>query len=175
MRRRLVTTTDRVFKDNALLCTAVDGGHVQLALVIGFGITEHRSQEPPVYNPHGFSLAILRAEPGQAMLGHRVDQTQVLIVGTGRWEIVLNDHDPVTITLEERDTLSVPEGAWREFRSVGTETGELFLVTGGDGRARLRWDEEVVKAAQNADLGHDANGYLAPWSLIPRAKRPADR
>lgn len=169
MRRRLVTVEDRVWSSRALMCTAVDGGEVDLALIIGFGITEHRSQEPAIFNPHGFSLAVLRAEPGKAMLQHRVTETQVLIVRKGTWAVRLNDHDYVTVTLEENDTLSVPVGAWREFRNVGTETGELYIITGGDGRVRLEWDELVVKGAQNEDVAYDANRYLAPWSVVSKS------
>lgn len=166
MRSRLVTVDDRVWSSRALMCTAVDGGEVDLALIIGFGITEHRSQEPKIFNPHGFSLAVLRAEPGKAMLQHRTKETQVVIVRAGSWEVRLNDHDPVTVRLEVNDTLSIPTGAWREFKSVGDDTGELYLITGGDGRAKLEWDELVVKGAQNEDVAYDANGYLAPYSLV---------
>lgn len=166
MRSRLVTVDDRVWSSRALMCTAVDGGEVDLALIIGFGITEHRSQEPKIFNPHGFSLAVLRAEPGKAMLQHRTKETQVVIVRAGSWEVRLNDHDPVTVRLEVNDTLSIPTGAWRQFKSVGDATGELYVITGGDGRAKLEWDELVVKGAQNEDVAYDANGYLAPWSLV---------
>ncbi len=166
MRSRLVTVDDRVWSSRALMCTAVDGGEVDLALIIGFGITEHRSQEPKIFNPHGFSLAVLRAEPGKAMLQHRTKETQVVIVRAGSWEVRLNDHDPVTVRLEVNDTLSIPTGAWRQFKSVGDDTGELYVITGGDGRAKLEWDELVVKGAQNEDVAYDANGYLAPWSLV---------
>ena len=31
---------------------------------------------------------------------------------------------------------------------------------------RVEWAPAVVDAAKDADLGLDANGYLAPWSLI---------
>lgn len=134
--------------------------------MIGFGITEHRSQEPAIFNPHGFSLAVLRAAAGEAMLQHRVAETQVVIVRKGSWEVRLNDHDYVRVTLQENDTLCVPVGAWREFRNVGGDTGELYLITGGDGRVRMEWDELVLKAAQNEDVGYDANRYLAPWSIV---------
>ncbi len=166
MRKRLVTVEDRMWSSRALMCTALEEGQVDLALVIGFGITEHRSQEPSIFNPHGFSLAVLRAEPGKAMLQHRVAETQVVIVRKGTWKVRLNESEPVTVTLEENDTLSVPVGAWREYANVGAGTGELYVVTGGDGRAKLEWDEVIVKGAQNEDVAYDANGYLAPYSIV---------
>ncbi len=166
MRKRLVTPDDLVWSSRALMCTALEEGQVDLALLIGFGITEHRSQEPAIFNPHGFSLAVLRAEPGKAMLQHRVNETQVVIVRKGRWEVRLNESERVSVVLEENDTFSVPVGAWREFASVGEETGEIYVVTGGDGRAKLEWDELILKGAQNEDVAYDANGYLAPWSVV---------
>jgi len=44
MRRRVSTEDDRTFIDDALLCTAVTGGKVRLALAIGYGMTGHDDQ-----------------------------------------------------------------------------------------------------------------------------------
>lgn len=168
VRRRVVTEQDRDFRRDALLCSVVPGGAAELALVIGFGMTEHRSQEPSVYNPHGFNVAWVRAEAGEGLLRHRHDQTQVLIARSGEWEVTLNEVDPVTVRLAPEDTLSVPEGAWRTVRNVSSGPGELVVINGGDGRVRLEWAPEVVEAARQRDLAYDANGYLAPWSLVSR-------
>lgn len=169
MRQRVATDAGRQFYGDALLCSAVDGGAVGLALVIGFGMTEHRDQEPVVYNPHGFNVAWLRAQAGQGMLRHRHDASQVLIVRSGEWEVTLNEQAPVCVRLGPGDTLSVPAGAWRQFTNVSAGTAELVVINGGDGRVRLQWSPAVVAAARKQDLGYDANGYLAPWSLVSRA------
>lgn len=169
MRRRVTTDADREFAGDALLCTAVDGGAVELALVIGFGMTEHRDQEPRVCNPHGFNLAWLRAPSGQGMLRHRHDASQVLIVRSGEWEVTLNERDPASVRLGPDDTLSVPAGAWRQFTNVSGDTAELVVINSGDGRVKLQWAPAVVAAARRQDVGFDANGYLAPWSLISHA------
>ena len=169
IRRRVVTESDRNFYDNALLCNGLPGGGAQLALVIGFGMTEHRSQEPPVYNPHGFNVAWLKAAPGEGLLTHRHGETQVLIVRRGEWEITLNDDDPQRVTLKENDTLSVPRGAWRRFTGVGDDEAEMVVINGSDGRVQLEWTDDVVQAARARDVGYDANGYLAPWSLVSRS------
>lgn len=168
IRRRVVTEDDRYFHDDALLCSGLPGGSVELALVIGFGMTEHRSQEPAVYNPHGFNVAWLKAAPGEGMLRHRHSETQVLIVRRGEWEVTLNEADPVTVRLGANDTLSVPAGSWRTMRNTSDVEGEVVVVNGGDGRVRLEWAPEVVEAARAKDISYDANGYLAPWSLVSR-------
>ncbi|GAB2671254.1 hypothetical protein GCM10027271_34640 [Saccharopolyspora gloriosae] len=170
MRRRVVTQDDLEWCSQPFLDSVVTGGGAELALVVGFGMTEDLDQEPRIFNPHGHNIAWLRAEPGAGMLGHRVEQTQVLMVKDGRWEVTLNDHEPVTVELGEWDMLSVPPGAWRSIRNVGEGTGKLVVINSGDGRVRVDWDEEVVKAAADAGYSIDHNGYVAPYALVPRAR-----
>ena len=170
IRRRVATDADREFRDDALLCSAIAGGRARLALLIGYGLSEHRDHEPRVHNPHGFSVAALRADPGEGVLRHRHGDTQVLIAQRGDWEVTVNDEHPSTVRLGARDTLSVPPGAWRSIRNVGQEAdAELIVITGADGRTRIEWAPDVVEQARAADLGLDANGYVAPWSLIRRS------
>ena len=47
--------------------------------------------------------------------------------------------------------------------------GELLVVNGGDGRVDLEWDDAVVAAARQAGSVRDANGYLAPASVLRTA------
>jgi hypothetical protein len=37
----------------------------------------------------------------------------------------------------------------------------------------LAWCNDVVEQAREAGVGLDANGYLAPWSLIRYSMAPA--
>ncbi|GAB3288319.1 cupin domain-containing protein [Parasphingorhabdus pacifica] len=170
MRRRVVTQDDLEWCSTPFLDSLVTGGGAELALVVGFGMTENLDQEPRIYNPHGHNIAWLRAEPGAGMLGHRVEEKQVLMVKDGCWEVTLNDHEPVTVELGEWDMLSVPPGAWRSIRNVGENTGKLVVINSGDGRVRVDWDEEVVKAAADAGFSIDHNGYVAPYALVPRSR-----
>lgn len=171
MQARVITADERRFVDDALLCTAVPGGRARLALLIGYGMTEARSHEPRLHEPHGFSVAALRAAPGEGILRHRHDQSQVLIVVGGEWEVTLNsDDEALTVRLGAHDTLSVPPGAWRSIVNVGAggpdDSAEVIVVIGGDGRTRPEWAPAIVSASAQAGRGLDANGYLAPWSLI---------
>ncbi len=93
----------------------------------------------------------------------------MLVVTAGEWEVTLNEEDPITVRLGLHDTLSIPIGAWRSFKNVSdTEESEVVVVTHGDGRVRLQWAPEVKQAAHELDVAYDANGYLAPWSLVSR-------
>lgn len=173
MRSRVTTDEDRRWSDHAFLCATMPGGRAELALVIGYGVTEDRDQHPRVFNPHGFSLAWLRAHGGEGLLRHRLEATQVLIVRSGTWEVRLGDGaDELVVELHARDTLSVPGGVWRSLRNVDEtvgEMGEVVVVTGGDGRARIGWSPEVEAEALAKDVAYDANGYLAPWSVVSRS------
>jgi quercetin dioxygenase-like cupin family protein len=175
MRARVTTAHDRVFSDAALLCTAVPGGGARLALVIGYGMSEDRLQEPRVHNPHGFNVAVLRADPGEGVLRHRHARSQVLIVVTGEWLVAVNETDPIEIRLGPRDTLSVPPGAWRSIVNVSDDPdAEVVVINGGDERIRLEWGPEIVRSAVATGIGRDASGYLADWDLIKHSV-PAPR
>lgn len=171
MAARHATPADLVWESEPFLDSRLPGGGAELALVVGHGLTEHRDQHPRMHDPHGFSLAWLRAEPGAGVSEHRHDEPQVLIVKDGRWRVTLNREDPTSVEIGPFDTLSVPPGAWRRIESVGDDTGLLVAMTRGDGRVRLDWADEVRKAARDAGVAHDANGYLAPAALVAGPER----
>ena len=172
MRSRVIQPGDRKYSAAALLCAAVEGGRVELATAIGYGMSENRRQVPNVHEPHSFNLAWVKAEPGQGVLRHRHDKTQALLFKTGRWEVTLNDDSTTTVNLGAGDAFSVPEGAWRAYRCVeGDETGSgtVLVINGGDDRVYLEWAPEVVEAAAAADWTIDPNGYLAPLGVMVTA------
>ncbi|MGI8869584.1 MAG: hypothetical protein ACR2F6_12210, partial [Mycobacteriales bacterium] len=95
MRQRLARPADLQWHDEAFLDSRLPGGGAQLALVIGYGISEDRFQSPWLSDPHGISLAWLRAQPGQGVGTHRIQESQVLIVKSGRLKVTLNCERPV--------------------------------------------------------------------------------
>lgn len=172
MRSRVIQPGDRKYSAAALLCAAVEGGRVELATAIGYGMSENRRQVPNVHEPHSFNLAWVKAEPGQGVLRHRHDKTQALLFTTGRWEVTLNDDSTTTVNLGPGDAFSVPEGAWRSYTCIeGDEngTGTVLVINGGDDRVYLEWAPEVVEAAAAADWTIDPNGYLAPLGVMVTA------
>lgn len=172
MRARVIQPGDRKYSSTALLCAAVEGGRVELATAIGYGMSENRRQVPNVHEPHSFNLAWVRAEAGQGVLRHRHDKTQALLFKTGRWEVTLNDDPSTTVNLGPGDAFSVPEGAWRSYVCVEADesgTGTVLVINGGDDRVYLEWAPEVVEAAAAADWTIDPNGYLAPLGVMVTA------
>jgi mannose-6-phosphate isomerase-like protein (cupin superfamily) len=177
LRQRVTQPGDRVFRPRSFLCTGLPGGNAELALVIGYGMTEDRRAVPRVHEPHSFNLAWLRAKPGEGLLRHRHHETQVVTVKSGRWRVTLNDGPAAeSVELGRLDMLSVPAGSWRQFElldagdDAATEgTGELLVVNSGDGRVRLEWAPEVIEAAFDAGWMLDPNGYLAPVAVMVTA------
>lgn len=176
MRSRVVQPGDRIYSKLGLLCNALPGGHAEISPVIGYGMTEDRRQVPPIHEPHSFNLAWLRAQPGEAMLQHRHDRSQVVLVKSGRWAVTLNGDAENTLELGPSDSFSVPAGAWREFRCLESGdtaatpgTGELLVINPGDDRVRIEWSPEVVASAHAAGAVIDPNGYVAPTAVMETA------
>ncbi len=168
MRARLTRPEDLTWHDQPFLDSTLPGGGAQLALVVGYGLTEDRFQRPRLCDPHGLALAWLRARPGQGVGVHRIVEAEVLIVKSGRLRVTLNRETPVWVELGPYDTLSVPRGAWRSFASVGDESAQVVVLTEGDGRVYAEWDPGVVADARASDIALDPNGYRAPASLLNR-------
>jgi mannose-6-phosphate isomerase-like protein (cupin superfamily) len=166
MRTRLARPSDLRWSTAPFLDSGLETGGAELATVVGYGITEDRDQRPRLADPHGFSLARLRAATGRGMSTHSVDESQVLIVTGGHWRITLNRENPVSTELGPYDTLSIPVGAWRHFESSGPGTGEMVVITGGEGRTRVHWDPDIASRAAERGIVIDANGYTAAADLL---------
>jgi quercetin dioxygenase-like cupin family protein len=176
-RGRVTQPDDRTYSSRAFLCRDLPGGGADLALVIGYGMSENRRQVPRLHEPHSFNVAWVRATPGEGVLLHRYDNTSALIVKSGRWEVTVNEGDQAqTVELDPQDALSVPPGSWRSYQlrehgenAATPGTGELLVVNGGDARVRLEWAPDVVESAFDTGWMLDPNGYLAPVGVMVTA------
>lgn len=166
MRQRLATPNDLTWSTTPFLDSALPGGGAELALVIGYGISEHRGQQPRLADPHGFALAWLRMAPGAGMGMHRHNASQVLMVKQGRLRVTLNEADPVSVEVGPYDIVSIPVGAWRRLESIGEDAMLAVTLTGGDSRVLLDWHPSIVGAARDAGLALDADGYRAPARFV---------
>lgn len=167
MRQRLARPDDLEWSQRPFLDSTLPGGGAELAIVVGYGITQDRDQHPRLVEPHGLTLAWLRADPGNGMLVHRHDRAQAVIVKHGHWRVACNTGDAeVAVEVGPFDTVSLPPGSWRRFEVVGDEPAQLAVITQGDGQVPIEWHPDVVNAAREDDVAVDANGYVAPAHLI---------
>lgn len=166
---RAVATDDLAWSDSALLSATLDGHGSSIAPVIGFGLTEDRAHRSPITVPHGFSLEWLRLEPGSSVGRHRHDDSQVLLLTEGQWqvELLVDDH-AASAEPETGSVVSVPPGCWRDLRNIGDTPALAVVVCGGDSPTTIEWAPEIVTAAADAGWSRDASGYVAPVELIGR-------
>ena len=170
---RAVTLADLAWSRHALLSSVSLNGAsppVELAPVIGHGVTEDRHHRPPITNPHGFSVEWLRAAPGASFGLHRLAAPQAAILTGGRWEVSVNrGADRLAERPEEGSVVSVPPGAWRDFVNVGESEAYALIVCNSQQRPRILWDEALAQSAADNGWSRDASGYLAPASLVSGA------
>ncbi len=169
LEERVVRSEELAWSDSALLSAALDGHQCAIAPVIGFGITQDRRQRPPVWNPHGFSIEWLRVSGGHRTGRFRINEPQAVLITAGTIEVTLNDGDDALIrTPDTGSIVSIPAGAWREFRAVGDADAQLAVVSSGDGPNRVIWSPALLGAAATAGWALDASGYVAPTELLGR-------
>jgi len=147
MQQRVVAESQRDFKP-AFIDASLEGCGVELAPVIGAGITQNREHQAPIQTPHGFSIEWLRMQPGQTLSPHTLDEKMVIIMRKGSIRLQLNSEKDVIVTLSD-------------------EPAEALLVVSGDHRKMPQFADDVLRSAHGNDRGLDAGGYVAFASLLP--------
>jgi len=176
MARRCVRFADLDWSADALLDSAMPGCGGQLAPVIGLGMSQDRNHLAPVQNAHGFSIEWLRLPAGGSMSLHKLADKQVLVVYRGQVELAVQGaHAPVVIAAKGTDrgwdSFAMPANTWRSYRNTGPDEAVVMVMTPGDHRKNLVWDDPVVQAAGQLNRAMDANGYLAPKNFVDRSQR----
>ncbi len=176
MARRCVRFADLDWSADALLDSAMPGCGGQLAPVIGLGMSQDRNHLAPVQNAHGFSIEWLRLPPGGGVSRHKLEDKQVLVVYRGQFELAVQGAQaPVVIaakgTHQGWDSFAMPADTWRSYRNTGPDEVVVMVMTPGDHRKNLVWDDAVVQAAGQLNRATDANGYLAPKNFVDRSQR----
>lgn len=166
MLKRVVPAEKRRWSKNALLAAMVPGIDIELAPVIGPGMTEDRSARAPVTNPHGFCIEWLRIPANTETGFFCVSKKQVMIVFGGELEIDLNrGYATTTLKVCSQDLYSTPADVWRQLRT--RDQGALVaVITAGDGRTIIEWDDAVIQNAAAAGYAVDPDGYIARRELL---------
>jgi quercetin dioxygenase-like cupin family protein len=173
---RIVRFVDLRWSTHGLLDSSLSGCGAQMASVVGLGMTEDRNLQAPVSNAHGVSIEWLRIPAGGRLSRHLLAEKQVLIAKSGQLEVsVETTEGPVAYTLVGAhsgwDTFSLPPDCWRTLRNTGEGEALALVMTSGDHRKRITWDETVKAAAARAGLAHDASGFVAPKAFADRAQQ----
>jgi quercetin dioxygenase-like cupin family protein len=176
MSQRVVRFADLDWSDAALLDSGLPGCGGSMAPAIGLGMSQERNHQAPVTNAHGFSIEWLRLPVGGSLSRHSLVDKQVLAVYQGEITIDIEGSDaPATIraqgTPQGWDSYAMPANTWRSYRNTGHSPAVVLVMTAGDHRKNLIWDDAVVQAAGAHDRAIDANGYVAPKGFVDRSQR----
>ena len=166
MAKRVVRSDDRKWSDRSLLCATRPGCDAKLASVIGPGMTEDRRMRAVITNPHGFCIEWLKIEPNSKIGPFRVSRKQVMIVYEGGMEARLNrEKDEVRLNINSQDVFSAPSDIWRSLKA-GPEGALVAIISNGDGRTIIEWDDAIIHEASEAGFVIDPDGYIAPKEML---------
>ncbi len=176
MARRAVRFADLEWSADALLDSTLPGCAGQLAPAIGLGMSQDRNHLAPVLNAHGFSIEWLRLPAGGSVSRHKLATKQVLVVYRGQVGITVEAPE-AAVAIAARgsaqgwDSYAMPADTWRRYHNTGTDEAVMLVMSAGDERKAIVWDDCVVAAAGAANRSIDANGYVAPKHFVDRSQR----
>ncbi len=144
--------------------------------IIGPGVAENPAQHVHIREPHGFNIGGARQPPGCTNSQHSHDTAEVFYVHSGYWRFDLGEHgDDAQVELQPGDLISLPTKMFRGFTNIGSETGFLWAVLGGDDPGRVLWAPKVFELAKAYGLVLLEDGSLVDTlagETVPPNKRP---
>lgn len=151
---RLVRYGDLRPCTTAFIDTRTPGsGEKENFTIIGPGVAENPEQHVHIGIPHGFNVGGARQPPGCVNSQHSHDTAEVFVVHSGTWAFLLGPNtEDGEVVLGPGDTISIPVRVFRGFKNIGTETGFLFAVLGGDDPGQVTWAPYVFDNAKEYGL-----------------------
>jgi mannose-6-phosphate isomerase-like protein (cupin superfamily) len=154
MQARLVRYRDLRPCTTAFIDTRTPGSDLKENFtIIGPGVSENPEQHVHINLPHGFNIGGARQPPGCVNSQHSHETAEVFVIHSGRWRFKTGpEATDGHVDLGPGDTISIPVHTFRGFENVGTETGFMFAVLGGDAPGRVTWAPSVFEAAERSGL-----------------------
>lgn len=121
--------------------------------IIGPGVAENPDQHVHIEIPHGFNIGGARQPPGCLNSQHSHLTNEVFVVHSGVWAFLSGvNADDGRVVLEAGDVISLPTDVFRGFENVGSDTGFLYAILGGDDPGRVLWAPQVFDLAGDHGL-----------------------
>lgn len=138
--------------------------------IIGPGVAENLNQFVHISEPHGFNIGGARQPPRCLNSQHSHETVEVFYVHSGRWRFMTGERgEDGDVRLEPGDLISIPTRLFRGFENVGSDTGFLWAVLGGDDPGRVLWAPYVFEMAKNFGLVLLESGALIDSTKGERA------
>ena len=142
--------------------------------IVGPGVAENPNQYVHITEPHGFNIGAARQPPHCTNSLHSHDSAEVFMVHSGHWRFFWGEDGKAgDVFLNPGDTISIPIHVFRGFENVGTGSGFLFAVLGGDDPGRVHWAPHVIERARGYGLVLLENGALIDTTLGEKVPKGA--
>lgn len=166
MRQRLVRYADLKPCTTAFIDTRTPGSEKKENFtIIGPGVAENPDQHVHVSIPHGFNIGGARQPPRCVNSQHSHETAEVFVIHSGTWRFTTGERGTDGhADLAPGDTISIPTHVFRGFENIGTTTGFMFAVLGGDNPGRVTWAPYVFEAARAHGLVLLQSGRLIDTS-----------
>ncbi|PXA86564.1 cupin domain-containing protein [Nostoc sp. 3335mG] len=163
---RIVRYDDLVPCLNAFIDTRTPGSEQKENFtIIGPGVSENPNQYVHIAEPHGFNIGGARQPPHCVNSQHSHDTAEVFVVHSGKWRFDFGENgEDASLAASPGDIVSFPTHAFRGFTNIGSETGFLWSVLGGDDPGRVTWAPRVFEMARDYGLALLENGALIDTS-----------
>jgi len=153
LERRLVRYQDLIPCTTAFIDTKTPGNQKENFTIIGPGVAENPEQHVHINIPHGFNIGGVRQQPHSINSQHSHLTAEVFIVQNSQWAFRWGvDADAGEVIIGPGDVISIPTNLFRGFENVGTETGYMCSVLGGDDPGRVTWAPVVFEMAEKYGL-----------------------
>ncbi|RVT41992.1 cupin domain-containing protein [Sphingobium algorifonticola] len=173
LNERIVRYRDLVPCRNAFIDTRTPGSQEKENFtIIGPGVSENPEQYVHIAEPHGFNIGGARQPPHCVNSQHSHDTAETFVVHSGRWRFDFGEEGTdAQVEAGPGDIVSFPTQAFRGFVNIGTDTGFLWSVLGGDDPGRVLWAPKVFALARDYGLMLMENGALVDTA---RGDRPPE-
>jgi mannose-6-phosphate isomerase-like protein (cupin superfamily) len=151
---RLIRYADLIPCRNAFVDSRSPGSDAKENFtLIGPGVSENPNQHVHIPEAHGFNIGGARQPPRCLNSQHSHETAEVFVAHSGQWRMIFGVHaDEGEALMGPGDVISIPTRMFRGFENIGTETGFLFAVLGGDNPGKVTWAPSVFDLAARHGL-----------------------
>ena len=110
--------------------------------VIGRGVAEDPSLQPPIADARSFNTVIVKSMSGTGAPMHSHPTVEVFVALNSQWVFFWGDAPEDQLTLGPWDTISFPPGVMHGFRNIGSEEGCLYAILGGTDVGRVTYEQQ---------------------------------
>ena len=145
--------------------TALPEHQRTLMSVLGLGVSDDPNFKPAVPFAENFHIDYIAADTDRGAALHSHDSEEVFVAIKGQWTIYWGETGAESLTLGERDVISVPPFVLRGFRHASPGTGLLLSILGGKTPGRVNWAGSVAERAKAAGVGFDDAGNAVHFEV----------